>query len=182
MLDAVYNIIEWLVCYSEQLHDHPQPKCYKFIRLFRLWFTFKSWRLNSWSPRWSPVRLFPVVADPSTVEQWRVPFPLAKRVAELVFPLLFLRRSRSSSLNAYFPDLCLEGQNLSSQYYTQAQMVFVLNSREFQIILLKFFMQIQFNLLLVNEALMETIDNCWPHTRAFKYNVSVLRLTLSVKG
>ena len=29
---------------------------------------------------------FPVVADPSTVEQWRVPFPLAKRVAVLVFP------------------------------------------------------------------------------------------------
>ena len=32
MLDAVYNIIEWLVCYAEQLHDHTQPKCYKFIR------------------------------------------------------------------------------------------------------------------------------------------------------
>ena len=32
VLDAVYNIIEWLVCYAEQLHDHPQPKCYKFIR------------------------------------------------------------------------------------------------------------------------------------------------------
>ena len=31
---------------------------------------------------------FPVVADPSTVEQWRVPFPLAKRVAVLVFPLV----------------------------------------------------------------------------------------------
>ena len=30
---------------------------------------------------------FSVVADPSTVEQWRVPFPLAKRVAVLVFPL-----------------------------------------------------------------------------------------------
>ena len=32
MLDAVYNIIEWLVRYAEQLHDHTQPKCYKFIR------------------------------------------------------------------------------------------------------------------------------------------------------
>lgn len=116
MLDAVYNIIEWLVCYSEQLHDHPQPKCYKFIRLFRLWFTFKSWRLNCWSPRWSPVRLFPVVADPSTVEQWRVPFPLAKRLAKLVSPLSFTCQSRSNSLNAYFSDLCLEGQNLSSHF------------------------------------------------------------------
>ena len=61
-------------------------------------------------------------------------------------------------------------------------MVFVLNSREFQIILVKFFMQIKFNLLLVNEALIETIVNCWPHTRGFKYNVSELGLTLSVKG
>ena len=31
---------------------------------------------------------FPVVADPSTVEQWRVTLPVAKRVAELVFPLV----------------------------------------------------------------------------------------------
>ena len=31
---------------------------------------------------------FPVVEDPSTVEEWRVPFPLAKRVAELVSPLV----------------------------------------------------------------------------------------------
>ena len=31
---------------------------------------------------------FPVLADPSTVEQWRVPSPLAKRVAELTFPLV----------------------------------------------------------------------------------------------
>ena len=59
---------------------------------------------------------FPVVADPSTVEQWWVPFPLAKQVAELVSPLLFPRQSRSNSLNAYFRDLCLEGQNLSSHF------------------------------------------------------------------
>ena len=32
MLDAVYNILDGLVCYAEQLHDHTQPKCYKFIR------------------------------------------------------------------------------------------------------------------------------------------------------
>ena len=32
MLDAVYNILEWLVRYAEQLHDRTQPKCYKFIR------------------------------------------------------------------------------------------------------------------------------------------------------
>ena len=32
LLDAFYNIIEWLVCYAEQLHDHTQPRCYKFIR------------------------------------------------------------------------------------------------------------------------------------------------------
>ena len=32
MLDAVYNIKEWLVRYPEQLHDHTQPKCFKFIR------------------------------------------------------------------------------------------------------------------------------------------------------
>ena len=59
---------------------------------------------------------FPVVADPSTVEQWRVPFPLAKRVAKLVSPLSFTCQSRSNSLNAYFSDLCLEGQNLSSHF------------------------------------------------------------------
>ena len=59
---------------------------------------------------------FPIVADPSTVVQWRVPFPLAKRVAELVSPLSFTRQSRSNFLNAYFPDLCLEGQNLSSHF------------------------------------------------------------------
>ena len=41
-------------------------------------------------------------------------FPASQASCELVFPLLFLRRSRSNSLNAYFPDLCLEGQNLSS--------------------------------------------------------------------
>ena len=43
-------------------------------------------------------------------------FPASQASCELVFPLLFLRRSRSNSLNAYFPDLCLEGQKLSSQY------------------------------------------------------------------
>ena len=32
MLDAVYTIIEWLDSYTEQLHDHTRPKCYKFIR------------------------------------------------------------------------------------------------------------------------------------------------------
>ena len=32
MLDVVYYIIVWLVCYAEQLHDHTQPKCNKFIR------------------------------------------------------------------------------------------------------------------------------------------------------
>ena len=32
MLHAVYNIIEWLDSYAEQLHDHTQPKSYKFIR------------------------------------------------------------------------------------------------------------------------------------------------------
>ena len=60
---------------------------------------------------------FPVVADPSTLEQCRVPFPLAKRVAELVFPLVVhTPKSLELALNAYFPDLCLEGQNLSSHY------------------------------------------------------------------
>ena len=39
------------------------------------------------SPSLSAV-LFPVVADPSNLKQWRVPFPLAKRVAELVFPFV----------------------------------------------------------------------------------------------
>ena len=48
-------------------------------------FTLTNWRLNCWSPSLSAV-LFPIVADPSTLEQWRVPFPLAKRVAELVSP------------------------------------------------------------------------------------------------
>ena len=31
MLEAVYNIKEWLVHYPEQLRDHTQPKCFKFI-------------------------------------------------------------------------------------------------------------------------------------------------------
>ena len=31
MLDAVYNIKEWLVRHVEQLDDHTQPKCFKFI-------------------------------------------------------------------------------------------------------------------------------------------------------
>ena len=31
VVDAVYNITEWLACYAEQLHDHTQPKCYKCI-------------------------------------------------------------------------------------------------------------------------------------------------------
>ena len=30
--DAVYNIQEWLAPHAEQLHDHTQPKCFKFIR------------------------------------------------------------------------------------------------------------------------------------------------------
>ena len=50
-------------------------------------FTSKSWRLNCCSPSLSAV-LFPVVADPSNLEQWRVPFPLAKQVADLVFPFV----------------------------------------------------------------------------------------------
>ena len=27
LLDAVYNIKEWLAPHAEQLHDHAQPKC-----------------------------------------------------------------------------------------------------------------------------------------------------------
>ena len=81
-----------------------------------VWFISTNWRLHCWIPSLSAV-LFSV-ADPDTVEQlseqWRVPFPLAKRVAEF-FPLLFIRWSRSNSLNAYFSDLWLEEQNLSSQ-------------------------------------------------------------------
>ena len=32
LLDAVYNIKEWLAPDAEQLHDHAQPKCFKFVR------------------------------------------------------------------------------------------------------------------------------------------------------
>lgn len=32
LLDAVYNIKEWLAPHAEQLHDHTQPKCFKFVR------------------------------------------------------------------------------------------------------------------------------------------------------
>lgn len=32
LLDAVYDIKEWLQSHAEQLHDHTQPKCFKFVR------------------------------------------------------------------------------------------------------------------------------------------------------
>ena len=32
LLDAVYNIKERLAPHAEQLHDHTQPKCFKFVR------------------------------------------------------------------------------------------------------------------------------------------------------
>ena len=32
MLDAVYNIKEWLVRHAEQLRNHTHPKCFKVIR------------------------------------------------------------------------------------------------------------------------------------------------------
>ena len=32
LLDVVYNIKEWLAPHAEQLHDHTQPKCFKFVR------------------------------------------------------------------------------------------------------------------------------------------------------
>ena len=32
LLDAVYDIKEWLAPHAEQLHDHTQPKCFKFVR------------------------------------------------------------------------------------------------------------------------------------------------------
>ena len=28
----VHNIKEWLAPHAEQLHDHTQPKCFKFLR------------------------------------------------------------------------------------------------------------------------------------------------------
>ena len=60
------------------------------------------------------VSFYKMSSIPNIVEQWRVPFPLAKQVAELVLPLVVHTPTRSNSLdlNAYFPDLCLEGQNL----------------------------------------------------------------------
>ena len=42
--------------------------------------------------------------------------------------MLFTRRRRSNSVNAYFPDLCLEGQNLSSQAMCGMEYIAVLNS------------------------------------------------------
>ena len=63
-----------------------------------LWFTSMSWRLNCWNPSLSAV-LFSVVANPQyRMEQWRVPVKLAKRVAELVYPLVIYRRNAHSTI------------------------------------------------------------------------------------
>ena len=55
----------------------------------------------------------------SAMEQWRISVLLAKRVTEDWVspppPLFFIHRSSSNSLNAVFPDLRLEGKNLSLQ-------------------------------------------------------------------
>ena len=32
LLDVVYDIKEWLAPHAEELHDHTQPKCFKFVR------------------------------------------------------------------------------------------------------------------------------------------------------
>ena len=32
LLDVVYNIKEWLAPHAEELHDHTQPKSFKFVR------------------------------------------------------------------------------------------------------------------------------------------------------
>ena len=109
-----YNMIEHCYpCISVDLH-RGFTCLYDLHYLMRMPVRFMStsWRLNWWGPSLSAV-LFPVVADPGTVEQWRVPFPLAKRVAELVFPLVV--HTPKSLEFPYFPDLCLEGQKLSSQ-------------------------------------------------------------------
>ena len=32
LLDAVYDIKEWLTPHAETLHEHTSPKCFKFVR------------------------------------------------------------------------------------------------------------------------------------------------------
>ena len=31
LLDVVHKIKEWLAPHAEELHDHTQPKCFKFV-------------------------------------------------------------------------------------------------------------------------------------------------------
>ena len=61
---------------------------------------------------------FPVVADPSTVEQWRVPFPLApasQASCRVSFPPCCSHAKVARiPFTLIFPDLSWEGQNLSS--------------------------------------------------------------------
>ena len=32
LLEVVFDIKEWLAPFSEELHSHTQPKCFKFLR------------------------------------------------------------------------------------------------------------------------------------------------------
>lgn len=64
MLDAVYDIKDWVAPHAEQLHDHTQPKCFKFIRnssgkceMFYRNYSHMQWegpvivlKVNSWLP------------------------------------------------------------------------------------------------------------------------------------
>ena len=70
-----------------------------------VWLTSASWRLK-------------LLKSSCSRSQYRgtVPFPVAKRVAELVFPLVaHTPEVARIHFTLIFPDLCLEGQNLSSQ-------------------------------------------------------------------
>ena len=81
----------------------------------------QSHHLKCWSPSLSAV-LFNFSSCSrsvsSTVEQWRVPVPLAKRVA-VSFPACCfyaeVARILSTLVLGQVPGLCMEGQNLSSQ-------------------------------------------------------------------
>ena len=78
------------------------------------WRSFKLLKSRVWV-----LSSFPAVADPSIVEQWRVPVLLAKRVAELaVFPHVHTPTRSLEFLQRLFPpNLRLEGQNLSPQLH-----------------------------------------------------------------
>ena len=82
-----YNMIEHCYpCFSVDLHrGFTCLYDLHYLMHMPVRFMSTSWRLNWWGPSLSAV-LFPVVADPGTVEQWRVPFPASQASCRVSFP------------------------------------------------------------------------------------------------